>query len=134
MAVFADYVRVYDQIADDDLQESIQGVSDLAVKARVVARLAEPLRGKALLDVGVGQGYLLNEALGRGARVTGIDIATSYLTRLRRDEAELLAANAENLPFADEFDIVALTDVLEHVISPVDALISARRALRRRGA
>src|SRR5215470_7894500 len=78
-----------------------------------LARL--PLRpGDHLLDVACGSGQLALLAARRGARVTGIDIATNSIEAARgRARSERLDAtfdegDAEELPYGDEaFDAVA---------------------------
>lgn len=76
-------------------------------------RLAVPA-GAALLDVACGSGQLGLIAARRGARVTGIDIATNAIEAARgRAAAEGLdarfdEADAESIPYADgSFDVVA---------------------------
>jgi len=74
-----------------------------------------PLRaGDRLLDVACGSGQLALLAARKGARVTGIDIATNSIQAARgRASAEGLDASfeegdAEDLPYADgSFDVVA---------------------------
>jgi SAM-dependent methyltransferase len=74
-----------------------------------------PLRvGSQLLDVACGSGQLALLAAHKGAKVTGVDIATNWIEAARgRAASEGLAAqfdqgDAEELPYPDEsFDIVA---------------------------
>lgn len=70
--------------------------------------------GASLLDVACGSGQLALMAARRGARVTGVDIATNLVLAARgRAGAEHLDArfdegDAEDLPYADaSFDVVA---------------------------
>jgi SAM-dependent methyltransferase len=72
-----------------------------------------PLTGASLLDVACGSGQLALIAARRGARVTGVDIATnSILVARARAASEGLDArfdegDAEELPYADaSFDVV----------------------------
>lgn len=62
-----------------------------------------------------------------GAReVFGVDVAAAYLRAYAdRHGAHVALANVENLPFRGRFDVVAVSDVLEHVLSVPDALVSA---------
>lgn len=41
-----------------------------------------------------------------------------------------MLANAENLPFKEEFDVVVASDIMEHVLSPIDFLLSANMSLK----
>jgi SAM-dependent methyltransferase len=84
-----------------------------------------------VLEVGVGQGMLFERMLMSGAReVFGVDVAAAYLrVYADRQGARVAVANVENLPFRGRFDVVAVSDVLEHVLSLPDALVSIHRAL-----
>lgn len=69
--------------------------------------------GQRVLDIGVGNGGTAVCAAAAGARVLGVDLSPAQLDRARRRltregvDAELLEANAEDLPFEDgEFDLV----------------------------
>ena len=55
-----------------------------------------------------------------------MDIATDYL----KSRVGAIVANAENLPYREHFDVLAATDILEHVLRPGDFLLSAHRALK----
>ena len=85
-------------------------------------RLVGDWRGKAVLDLGCGGGFMAEAMAAKGARVTGLDPAREALAAARRHaEAQGLAIDyregqGEALPFADgAFDIVASCDALEHV-------------------
>ncbi len=90
-----------------------------------------------VLDIGCGNGKVL-EALGaRSADLTGIDASAGAidLARQRVPQASIMVADVEGiLPFGDAaFDTVLMLDVLEHLRSPAKALIEARRVLRAGG-
>jgi predicted TPR repeat methyltransferase len=134
-ALFSRYTDNYDQIAADDLEESIQPEQLLGRQAeRLLAHLGD-VRGRRICDVGIGKGLLLERLRQREAAVlTGVDISMPYLRRFAdHDDVTVLLANAENLPFRHEFDIVVAADVLEHVLSVGDFLVSVREALVERG-
>ena len=85
-------------------------------------RLVGDWRGKKVLDLGCGGGFMAEAMAAKGARVTGLDPAREALAAARRHaEAQGLAIDyregqGEALPFADgTFDIVASCDALEHV-------------------
>lgn len=82
--------------------------------------------GERVLDVGSGAGMdslVAAQMVGRGGRVTGIDMTIEMLERARGSAAELGAANvefvegeAESLPFADaSFDVVISNGVIDLV-------------------
>ena len=82
------------------------------------------LSGKNILDVGCGKGGMLISCALRGAKVVGIDVDEEEIkiAKMRteacgiNDNVSLMVANAENMPFSDNFfDIVLAISVLEHV-------------------
>lgn len=98
------------------------------------------LRGKAVLDVGCGGGILAEAMAGRGARVTGIDLADKPLkvaqlhllesgqqVDYRRIAVEDLAAEVPA-----SFDVVTCMEMLEHVPDPA-AVVHACAALLKPG-
>ena len=89
-----------------------------------------PIRDSAqVLDVACGTGNLAIPAARRGARVTGVDIATNLLEQARVRaaseglEVEFREGDAEKLPFGDaQFDVV---------VSMFGAMFAPRPALVR---
>jgi SAM-dependent methyltransferase len=94
-------------------------------------------RGKRVLEIGVGAGTDFVNWVRRGALATGVDLTEQAvaLTRerlaLERLDAEVMVADAENLPFADEaFDIVYAYGVLHNSPDTPKAVSEVRRVLR----
>jgi SAM-dependent methyltransferase len=94
-------------------------------------------RGKRLLDIGCGTGYVANLYASGGANVTAVDIAdrSVQLTRKRLElnglRADVRQANAEQLPFDDaSFDVVTSFGVLHHTPDTARALREVHRVLR----
>jgi SAM-dependent methyltransferase len=131
---FRAYLANYDEIARDDLDDSIQPEEYLEIQGRRLAEHVGPLEDLDVCDLGVGQGRMVRAALAAGAAsVTGVDIAAPYMRRLKDSGARLVIANAENLPFREEFDVLVASEILEHVLNPGDMLLCAYEALRRGG-
>lgn len=130
--LYKDYFENYEKIATDDLEESILDIRYVENQAKNLADKIDTLDSKAICDLGSGQGFLVRELLSRGAcEITAVDISTAYLTRFLSDNRiKPIHANAENLPFKNEFDIIVSTDVMEHVINLGSFLFSLNRALK----
>lgn len=84
------------------------------------------LRGKRIVDVGCGGGILAEAMAGRGARVTGIDLAEKPLKVAQLHLLEsglevdyrLVAAEALALELPCGFGVVTCMELLEHVPDP----------------
>lgn len=117
---------------------------DGGVRRRIVA-LAHVVDGETVLDVGCGDGSLL-ESLARAnpaGRTVGVDLAAGMLARARRRfrhlglaGVELQPADVRQLPFEDgSFDLVTSAYVLD-ILNDDDitqALTEIKRILRRGG-
>ena len=69
--------------------------------------------GASVLDIGCGEGYVLDELAARG--VTGVRASTSS-TSARNKDYPFRLYDGETLPFPDRsFDLVVLSFVLHHV-------------------
>jgi 2-polyprenyl-3-methyl-5-hydroxy-6-metoxy-1,4-benzoquinol methylase len=94
---------------------------------------------RSVLDVGCGEGILTEQWARRldSGRVVGIDLEDPKLerewaAREARSNLEFTAMGAEHLQYGgDEFDLVAATEVLEHVPEPQRVLAEMARVARR---
>ena len=89
--------------------------------------------GRRMLDVGFGNGLVLQQLKGRYAERVGVDIAlNAHAMGLREEGIRVLKADvARGLPFrAGYFDLVLSLDVIEHVFDPQVFLTELRRVLR----
>jgi len=113
-----------DFVADDNAEAQ-------AERAHVIldSILDESLEGKSILDYGCGAGYLVEEAINRGARAIGYDIES------HERWGGNCVTDISNLK-PGSFDIILLYDVLDHcvnVIDPSDIMKSLKRLLKKDG-
>jgi len=93
-------------------------------------RLPQPV--ESVLDVGCGDGALLAELQRRGfgRRIAGLEIAESAVRRAREQTGmvSIEIFDGLHLPYeAQEWSLVILSHVLEHVPDPTSLLAEARR-------
>jgi len=121
---FDDYVDNYERISRDHLdhlektghnpfmhEDHWQEIetSTLSLVRKYVASRAR------ILDVGVGMGRLLEQAL--EFERFGMDIAMGYLQCAKKKGINVCMSKIEDMPYLDEFfDAIVITDVLEHVL------------------
>jgi SAM-dependent methyltransferase len=91
--------------------------------------------GERVLDVGCGKGELAHDLVVRGGtHVTGIDLSPVSLAfareRFPSDRLELVQADARTWSAHDRFDVVVLSNVLEHIDDRVGLLRRLREQAR----
>jgi 2-polyprenyl-3-methyl-5-hydroxy-6-metoxy-1,4-benzoquinol methylase len=86
--------------------------------------------GGSLLDVGCGSGSFVDVAAVRGWRAVGIDPAAR--SGRTTSGAEIVNGTLDGLS-GQQFDVVSLWDVIEHVEEPLALLAAAKRHLRADG-
>jgi len=132
-----------------DAQESQQPGGDAEsgrnLWARVVERVAAmvpgaPQRGLEMgdapgrwLDVGFGDGALLQTAQEWGFDVLGIDLRTGSVDALNALGVAARCLSLEQLDAPGTFDVISMADVLEHMPFPGQALVQVHRLLAGRG-
>jgi SAM-dependent methyltransferase len=88
--------------------------------------------GTRVLDVACGSGYAAALAAGRGAKVTGVDIATALLeiARERTPDGTFLEGEMDALPLEDaQFDVVTCVNGFQFALDPANAFAEAARVL-----
>jgi SAM-dependent methyltransferase len=112
------------------------GPNQFLMVARLVRLVAglDQLQPESFLDVGGAEGLIARMVADR-YEIPGISVDLSVEAALRaREYCEVPAAAADSarLPFADDsFDVVFLSEVLEHLANPVRSLLECRRVARR---
>jgi SAM-dependent methyltransferase len=92
------------------------------------------LRGKKILDVGCGDGKTGSSFVEHND-VYGIDLSAKAVEEAQKKGVKAQVGDAASgLPFQDEeFDVVLITDVIEHVFDPLGLLHEAKRVLKQGG-
>jgi ubiquinone biosynthesis O-methyltransferase len=133
-------LTIYDRYAAQWWDGSVRWLR--ALQNLVPARLAHfdrlvDWRGKSVLDLGCGGGFMSEALARRGALVTGIDPAAQAIAiaeahaALERLPIQYHVALGEALPLADaSLDCVVCVDVLEHVADLSLVLDEVKRVLR----
>jgi SAM-dependent methyltransferase len=104
---------------------------------KVLKSLLSP-KVNRVLDIGCASGHFTEKIKKYlpGAKVVGVDVYQPFLGFFRELNPKLLCvcADAHKLPFEDEcFDVVILSEVLDHVVDPSLVLAEIRRVLRSGG-
>jgi methionine biosynthesis protein MetW len=102
---------------------------------RHVQALQMTEKDRNILDVGCGDGLLLEALSKKGISVSGIDISEEGAKKCREKgfDVSVIDAATERLPCSDgSFDSVIMLDILEHVYSPEVLIKEAIRVSKRR--
>lgn len=80
--------------------------------------------GKSILDVGCGEGLLAKLLMEKGNKVICVDISEHAVELAKRNGVIAYVCNIEDqtLPFEGLFDVIVLSEVLEHFISPREVI------------
>jgi 2-polyprenyl-3-methyl-5-hydroxy-6-metoxy-1,4-benzoquinol methylase len=124
--------RMYDQRWADDW---IAGEHDAAYKDRIFADILSSLGrratgGRTLLDVGAHAGRFLRLARAAGWHAEGLELnpkTAAYAAQ--RSGASVHQGNIHTFMPTHCYDVVTLTDVLEHVPRPLEVLTKARTCI-----
>ncbi|MEK9175089.1 MAG: class I SAM-dependent methyltransferase [Patescibacteria group bacterium] len=88
----------------------------------IVCRLAGPLGGKTLLEIGSHEGLFLNEALKTGMTVFGIEPNRKAAATAQQNGINVFCGTLEEFKTDRAYDVVVLFHVLEHFEDPRGAL------------
>lgn len=133
--VFPDGLMPYDEEAEEEYFTSTYPERKRAYK-ELVDQLPGQLRGrvKTILDVGCGDGVLLDVCQEAGIHCEGVDISPSLVEKLRhRFGKSVIHDNGLASIASESFDVVFLINVIEHIEDPVAMLEQIYRVLRTGG-
>ncbi|MHB8858977.1 MAG: class I SAM-dependent methyltransferase [Thermoleophilia bacterium] len=104
--------------------------------ARRRLKLMQPyIRGGKLLEAGAATGWFLDEARKQGFDARGVEVSgTAAKWGEENLKVPIFNGTLREAKFADdEFDVVVLWDVLEHLTEPLDELREIHRVLKKGG-
>lgn len=96
------------------------------------------LNSNEVLEIGCGSGYVssgIREVL-VNAKITGTEIysySLHYAARKIKQPAEFFQADARQLPFKNEFDLIGAFDVLEHIDEHEEVIQNIYQSLKPEG-
>lgn len=87
------------------------------------------------LDMGCGEGYMLEEASSRGYEVHGVDFSDSLIDRVKdRKNISFKKGTLMEIKYLDNyFDALYMDSVLEHVQSPIELMTEINRIIAKGG-
>lgn len=122
-----DFFREMDRIKTEDVERFSMGYWDFP----------DFRKGKTLLDIGCGPGFLTRHFASKGYDVTAIDISGNAVMLTKKSlqlyslRANVLQGNAEELEFKDNtFDYIISSGVLHHTPDTRKSILEAYRLLK----
>jgi len=105
------------------------------MRYKVILNDLRHLEKGRLLDVGCGEGVLLENAKSLGFDATGIDYSEQAVKMCHKKnlDAICLDIEREGLPFNEEFDVVIAAEIIEHLSDHYRFLASVNNCLREKG-
>jgi len=100
----------------------------------ILNELRQLERGR-LLDIGCGEGVLLENAQRLGFNVTGVDFSGQAVEMCHKKNLQAICLDIEGqeLPFNEEFDIVVAAEIIEHLFDYYRFLASVNNCLKEKG-
>ena len=104
------------------------------VASKIGRFFGDEKKGLSCLDVGCGTGHLLKElrAVGFAGRLVGVDTASAAMDSVRGQNADLefYSGFLSEQTWAEPFDIILCTEVLEHCDYPEQLIREMKLAVR----
>ena len=99
------------------------------------AKLLHSMAGKTLLDVGCGEGWIMDKFFQSGISVTGLDFSSFALRKFHPhllqffEQGNIYDALREKSKQQVTFDVIVCANVLEHVVDPAELLSIMRNLM-----
>lgn len=105
-------------------------------RLKLLYKLIKKSKGKKLIDVGCGDGFVLDYLKPLNKKLYGIDISEKRVKRVKKmvPDAKIKLCSADNISYKDNFfDITLCSEVLEHVRNPVRSIKELIRITKKNG-
>lgn len=83
-----------------------------------------------LLDIGAGTGTFMQEAIALGYEAEGIDLTQGFVEVAQKKGLKVRRQNVTELDGDEKYDVIAMMDVIEHVVDPVTILKTMYASLK----
>lgn len=141
--IIKDKIKYYEAEAQTYDESRSQQMKFLwKIQKKMVCDLCEDIKGKRLLEIGVGTGRFSIELAKKGANMMSLDPANAMLQITKEktyrnninNKISLIKGDGNNLPFKDcSFDGIICLHVLVHLPTYRDVLKEMRRVTKRNG-
>ena len=105
-------------------------------RRRLILKLLEKIQFETLLDIGCGNGRLLHEIKKRfKVALAGADISESVIEQNINKDAScrFFAFNVAEAKISEKFDVIVCSEVIEHIINPLNAIKNIKDMLNDNG-
>jgi 2-polyprenyl-3-methyl-5-hydroxy-6-metoxy-1,4-benzoquinol methylase len=127
-----EYYRIAYPASYHDGTHGVHGTRD--IRRHNVDRMISHRKKLRVLDVGAGAGTFLKYMQKRGHTVSGIEMNAELAQRVSSElTAPVFAGPLEQFEAREQFDLITLWDVLEHMIDPLESLRKLKSMLTPKG-
>jgi len=125
-----------------EVEYSKEELKYFRLKATLLFRQVNRIRQdkcSSLLDVGCGEGWLLDKFYREKAAVKAIDFNAFALSKFHPhlksyfEQGDIYGLLAKEVNSGNKYDVIVLANVLEHVVDPVGLLAKLKKLLAKKG-
>ena len=98
-----------------------------------IGQTVPPLKGKRVLDIGCGTGYLLSRMKKLGAEVIGLEPGMHGAEGARRHQVPIIRDYFPSHQVGGRFDLISAFGLLEHIVDPERVLLKMKGQLAEDG-